>query len=125
MANLSVKAAEKYDGQSVLSLWGAKEGTAEEKDFYSFYETRKRGEELSVIEGNWKLIRCGSGLEWRSLVCGDSRAWACRSGQVGGWSSGIVAAMDIQEKESQTTNGCTRRRQRLVGSLRSTNRVSA
>lgn len=59
---LSDEKAKEFDGRSLLSLWGAKNGKVEDKDFFSFFETYRLGEELSVIEGNWKLIRRGPSI---------------------------------------------------------------
>jgi arylsulfatase A-like enzyme len=52
----------KLDGQSALALWEGKTGSVARNDeFYSFYETRdkRHPERLSLIKGNWKLIRMG------------------------------------------------------------------
>lgn len=51
--------AEALDGQSVLPLWEAMPGEVGPGPFYSFYETRA-DEVLSVIDGDWKLIRKGA-----------------------------------------------------------------
>ena len=56
--SLPADIAEKLDGQNVLPFWEAKEGLIEEKDFYTFYE-RRTSEQISIIEGDWKLIRRG------------------------------------------------------------------
>lgn len=54
----SIAESENLDGQSVLPFWQGNETPLEEKDFYSFYETRKM-EALALIEGDWKLVRHG------------------------------------------------------------------
>lgn len=51
----------KLDGQSAMPLWeGRADPQRREFEFCSFYERRNRnGESLSIIQGNWKLLRQG------------------------------------------------------------------
>jgi arylsulfatase A-like enzyme len=51
----------KLDGQSALAIWQGKTPPGQRNDeFYSFYENRsQKPESLSIIQGDWKLIRQG------------------------------------------------------------------
>lgn len=60
-AGVSVPEGMELDGRSLLPDWQQQPAPAAPQfEFYSFFETRQpRGESLSLIEGDWKLIRQG------------------------------------------------------------------
>ena len=58
-AGLDHQPARGWDGCDVMPQWRARAKSDTSRRFFSFYEHRKVGEGLSVIEGDWKLIRQG------------------------------------------------------------------